>query len=56
MDLDFKKNLSNPHRLLRLAVAMLLFILVYSGLLTGWWAFLALVLGVSQVIEAALSY
>lgn len=56
MILDWKKNLSNPHRLLRLAAAVILFVLAFSRLLTGWWTSFALVLGISQVIEAALSY
>lgn len=56
MEINLKKNLSNPHRLIRLVIGIILLVLVYSRVLYGWWAFLALVLGISQVIEAAYSY
>lgn len=56
MDLDFKKNLNDRHRLVRLSIGILLLVLAYTRLLPGWWAILAIVFGVSQVIEAALSY
>ena len=56
MELDWKKNLGNTDRVIRLVIGIILIGLVLMKTITGWWVVATIVLGVSQLIEAALGY
>ena len=56
MDLDWKKNLDNTDRLIRVIIGLILVGLTYSKALSGWTATLAVLIALSQFIEAYFSY
>lgn len=56
MKLSFRKNLGNIDRIIRLVIGLVLLGLVAMRVTTGFWAFLAIILAISQFIEAALAY
>jgi hypothetical protein len=56
MKLDFKKNLGDTDRVIRTGVALLLAGLAFTGVFTGVWANLAIIMALFQFVEAALGY
>lgn len=56
MELSFRKNLGDVDRIIRIVIALVLLGLVAMRVTTGFWAFLAIVLAISQFIEAGLAY
>ncbi|MDF2501111.1 MAG: hypothetical protein K0Q77_1825 [Anaerosporomusa subterranea] len=56
MELDFEKNLGDTDRVIRIIIGALLIWPAIFHYISGGWATLAWVLGISQFIEAALSY
>lgn len=56
MRLDFTKNLGNTDRIIRVIVGVALVWLSALQYVTGGWATLAFILGISQFIEAAFEY
>lgn len=56
MELDWKRNLSNTDRAIRTMVGLLLLILAYTNVITGWWATVAIVFALFQFVEAAFAY
>ncbi|OPX83500.1 MAG: hypothetical protein A4E53_04585 [Pelotomaculum sp. PtaB.Bin104] len=56
MNLDWKKNLGNTDRLIRVAIGLLLMGLAYTKIITGWWATVGIIFALFQFIEAAFAY
>lgn len=56
MRLDYKKNLGNLDRIIRTAIGLFMFWLVFAGIATGWWAAAAIIFGLFQFVEAGLAY
>lgn len=56
MELNFEKNLGDADRVIRIIIGSVLLWLVTLQHISGGWAVFAVVLGVSQYIEAALAY
>jgi sulfite exporter TauE/SafE len=56
MELDFEKNLGDTDRVIRVVLGAALIWLAILHYISGVWAALAWVFGVSQFIEAAFSY
>lgn len=56
MILDYKKNLSTFDRIIRTAIGLYMFWLVFTGAVTGWWASAAIAFAIFQFVEAALAY
>lgn len=56
MLLDFKQNLSQTDRAVRVIIGFILLSLSLSHTLSGGWAVLSVVLAISQFIEGALGY
>ncbi len=56
MEINWRKNLSNTDRTVRVVIGAVLIGLGVTRTITGWWAAAAIVLGASQFIEAAFAY
>ena len=56
MAIDWKKNLGNVDRLIRVFISLVLLVLVGNNIIMGFAAIVAVVLAVSQFVEAAFSY
>jgi hypothetical protein len=56
MQLNFRKNLSDKDRIIRIVIALVLLSLMAARVVTGWWALLFGLLAVSQFVEAILAY
>lgn len=56
MVLDFRKNLGNADRVIRSIIGLVLLLLVFSKILTGWLTTIALIFALFQFVEAAMGY
>lgn len=56
MQLDFRKNLSNKDRIIRVIIGLVLLGMMAARIINGWWALVAGILAVSQFVEALLGY
>lgn len=56
MHLDWERNLGSTDRVIRFLTALLLLGLVFTQVLSGWWAALAVIFSLFQFLEAALAY
>lgn len=56
MELDFEKNLSGTDRVIRSIIGVALIWSAMFQYISGGWATLALVFGISQLVEAAFAY
>ncbi|HEX3015366.1 MAG TPA: YgaP-like transmembrane domain [Desulfobacteria bacterium] len=56
MILNWRKNLGNTDRVVRIVIAVILVGLGITQTIPGWWAVAASLLGISQFIEAGLAY
>lgn len=56
MKLNFKKNLGDTDRVIRTIIALLLAGLAFTGVFTGGWGDLAMLLALFQFAEVALGY
>lgn len=56
MKLDFKMNLGNFDRIIRVMLGVYLIWLVVSGIAADWWAVIAIGFALSQFVEAFLAY
>ncbi|CAH2213268.1 YgaP-like transmembrane domain [Tepidibacter aestuarii] len=56
MELNFKRNLGNTDRGIRITIGIITIMLVYGNILNGWWGILAIIIALSQFIEGFLGY
>lgn len=56
MNLDWKKNLGNADRMIRVIIGVILMGLAYLKTLSGWTAAIAIIIALSQFVEAYFSY
>jgi len=56
MKLDWEKNLGNTDRTVRIIIGFILLGLAYTGIISGWLATGAVIIALSQFIEAYFSY
>lgn len=56
MDLDWKKNLGNFDRLIRIIIGLILIGITFSIAIPGWIAALLIIIALSQFVEAYFAY
>ena len=56
MKLDWGKNLSNTDKIIRVIVGIVLLGLAYTRILSGWVSTVAVIIALSQFVEAYFSY
>lgn len=56
LELDFRKNLGNTDRVIRIGIGLLILILVALRVIAGWLAVVAVLFAISQFIEGLAGY
>ncbi len=56
MHLDWKKNLGDTDRIIRLIAGLILTSLVITKTITGWWAAAAVIISILQFVQAYSGY
>ncbi|PKM41695.1 MAG: hypothetical protein CVV03_11800 [Firmicutes bacterium HGW-Firmicutes-8] len=56
MKLDWEKNLSNTDRFIRMIIGFVLLGLAYTKVVSGWLSIAAVIIALSQFVEAYFSY
>ncbi|WP_418790493.1 DUF2892 domain-containing protein [Phosphitispora sp. TUW77] len=56
MELNWKKNLSDTDRIIRVVIGFILLGLIYTKIVSGWLGVIAIVVALSQFVEAYFSY
>lgn len=56
LHLDWKKNLGDTDRIIRLIAGLILTSLVITKTITGWWAAAAVIISILQFVQAYSGY
>ncbi len=56
MKLDWKKNLGNTDRLIRVIIGIVLFGLAYTKIISGWLSIAVVIFALGQFVQAYFSY